>query len=78
MKAIVMFLILLTPGQAHDVDESVDVIVLGAGMSGIAAAQRLRELNRGLSVIVVEGTDRVGGRVKEGFILMTTFGLFSS
>lgn len=69
MKAIVMCMIILSPGHAHDVDESVDVVVLGAGMAGIAAAQRLRELDRDLSVIVVEGTDRVGGRVKERFHL---------
>ena len=38
-----------------------DVIVIGAGMAGLAAA---RELGRaGLSVCIVEARDRVGGRV---------------
>ena len=38
-----------------------DVLVIGAGMAGVTAA---RELTRsGLSVMVVEGRDRVGGRV---------------
>jgi monoamine oxidase len=38
-----------------------DVLVIGAGMAGVAAA---RELERaGLSVAVVEGRDRVGGRI---------------
>jgi monoamine oxidase len=38
-----------------------DVIVIGAGMAGVAAA---RELARaGVSVSVVEGGDRIGGRV---------------
>lgn len=39
---------------------SPDVIVIGAGAAGIAAARRLIE--RGLSVAVLEARDRVGGR----------------
>lgn len=46
-----------------------DIIVIGAGMAGLAAAQRLRE--RGGRVTVLERSDRVGGRVtserREGF-----------
>jgi monoamine oxidase len=38
-----------------------DVIVVGAGLSGLNAALTLEEL--GMSVQVVEGRDRVGGRV---------------
>ncbi|ACL55419.1 flavin monoamine oxidase family protein [Methylobacterium nodulans] len=37
-----------------------DVVVVGAGAAGIAAARRLRA--RGLSVAVLEARDRVGGR----------------
>lgn len=38
-----------------------DVIVIGAGMAGVAAA---RELARaGISVCIVEGRDRIGGRI---------------
>lgn len=40
---------------------SVDVIVIGAGISGIAAAQQLQ--NQGLSVLVIEARDRIGGRI---------------
>lgn len=39
-----------------------DVIVVGAGFSGLKAAQEL--VKSGHSVIVLEGKDRVGGRVK--------------
>ncbi len=43
-----------------DLPGSPDVIVIGAGAAGIAAARRLIE--RGLSVAVLEARDRVGGR----------------
>ncbi len=38
-----------------------DVIVIGAGLSGLNAALNLEQ--QGLDVIVIEGRDRVGGRV---------------
>src|SRR5512143_3504744 len=38
-----------------------DVIVLGAGAAGLAAARRLGEA--GLAVLVIEARDRCGGRV---------------
>ncbi|PSR66897.1 monooxygenase [Nocardia sp. MDA0666] len=43
---------------------SVDVVVVGAGFAGLSAAERL--VNTGLSVLVLEGRDRVGGRSLSG------------
>ncbi len=40
---------------------SADVLVLGAGIAGLAAARTLTD--KGLSVIVLEARDRVGGRM---------------
>ncbi|MBF2754524.1 MAG: NAD(P)/FAD-dependent oxidoreductase [Gammaproteobacteria bacterium AqS3] len=42
--------------------QSADVAVLGAGMAGLHAASLLREA--GLEVVLLEGSDRIGGRVR--------------
>lgn len=42
--------------------ESVDVVVVGAGLSGLVAAKRLAD--HGLNVRVIEAKSRVGGRLK--------------
>ncbi|MFL5803938.1 MAG: flavin monoamine oxidase family protein [Roseiflexaceae bacterium] len=42
-------------------NETADVLVLGAGAAGLAAAQELCQA--GLRVIVIEARDRVGGRI---------------
>jgi monoamine oxidase len=50
-----------------------DVVVVGAGLAGLAAAQRLRR--RGRSVVVVEARDRIGGRMRAGRIAGQTVDL---
>ena len=40
--------------------DEVDIVVIGAGAAGIAAARRLRAL--GLATVILEARDRVGGR----------------
>lgn len=40
-----------------------DVIVIGAGMAGVAAAQSLKQFDSDLNVIVLEGRERLGGRI---------------
>lgn len=41
--------------------EQVDVLIIGAGLSGIGAAAQLHERHPGRSVLVLEGRERAGG-----------------
>ncbi|XP_041368568.1 polyamine oxidase 1-like [Gigantopelta aegis] len=57
--------------------ENVDVIILGAGVAGLTAAKTLSE-NNVTDFVILEGSDRIGGRIKHGFIGSTTVELGSN
>lgn len=48
-------------GRAGELPSTVDVVVVGAGISGLVAAREVAA--KGRSVVVLEARDRVGGRV---------------
>ncbi|MGB7903376.1 MAG: FAD-dependent oxidoreductase [Steroidobacteraceae bacterium] len=52
---------LLAGRRAWAAEDTADVIVVGAGLSGLQAAWALEQ--KGFKVLVLEGRDRVGGRV---------------
>lgn len=49
------------PGETPPAKDTADVLVIGAGVSGLAAARHLIE--HGRTVTVLEGRDRIGGRI---------------
>lgn len=46
--------------------EGADVIVVGAGISGLAAAYALRRADPALRIVVLEGAGRIGGKLRTG------------
>ncbi|CAG1996103.1 unnamed protein product [Fusarium graminearum] len=46
--------------SSHHIDNSYDVIVIGAGFAGLVAARELAA--KGLKVLIIEARDRIGGR----------------
>ncbi|CAB9523216.1 Polyamine oxidase [Seminavis robusta] len=49
--------------------EFYDVVIVGAGMAGLAAAAELKAIDPDISYIILESSNRIGGRVRS-----TTFG----
>jgi len=67
--------LLLTPflmsSQTRAQNRDFDVIIVGAGMAGLAAARRLGELN--YSVVVLEASAHLGGRIRTNWKLKAPF-----
>lgn len=63
LLALLLFGILFTTtfSSSYAQTKTYDVIVIGAGMAGLAAADHLDE--KGYSVLVLEARDRLGGRI---------------
>ena len=53
-------------GHVAKADTASDVIVVGAGSAGLYAAKTLQNL--GYEVVILEATDRIGGRVKSALL----------
>ena len=41
-----------------------DVVIVGAGLSGLYTAHCLRRVNASLRILIVEGAPAIGGRVR--------------
>lgn len=50
-----------TPAQATELPAEVELLVVGAGLSGIGAAYRIQEANPGIDYLVLEGREASGG-----------------
>ena len=64
-KALAAGALLAAPSCARSPSLSADVLVLGAGFAGLAAAGKL--LAAGRDTLILEGRNRVGGRAHTGF-----------
>lgn len=53
----------MTPSFVRaDEGDAKPVLIIGAGMAGLTAARDLKR--RGIPVVVIEGRDRIGGRIR--------------
>jgi len=47
----------------EETKDAFDVIVVGAGVAGLACAKKLKENDKNCKVLVLEGNNRIGGRI---------------
>lgn len=45
-----------------------DIVIIGGGITGLSAAHELNKLNPSLSVIILESSSRVGGKISTDFV----------
>jgi oxygen-dependent protoporphyrinogen oxidase len=49
------------------------IVIIGGGISGLAAAHRVTELDQAAQVTIIEASDRLGGTIqteyRDGFLL---------
>lgn len=61
--------------MSEDTKMEADVVIIGAGLSGLAAADSLKTHDPSLRVLILEATDRVGGRLHSSQIGDKSFDL---
>ena len=61
---LLMMMATVPPCLGSKTDVDVDVLIVGAGWAGLAAAEALSSPSSSLSVHVLEASDRVGGRTR--------------
>ncbi len=70
----IVLILLLIPLLCQALEESggdggkINVVIVGAGASGLAAASRLSKYSDKVNITVLEAADTIGGRIKNGEI----------
>ena len=61
---LVVFLIYfgIHTGSVHSKPAKRKVIIIGAGISGLATARQIKKMDPGVDLIILEAKDRIGGR----------------
>lgn len=65
-----------TPNPDSTINTSKKVIVIGAGISGLAASKKLKE--KGFEVVLLEASNKAGGRIKTDYTAGILFDLGAS